>query len=121
MKQQKDEEMRMVEQKEREKAAAEGKDIDPEGKYNGENRKRPPALEGGKLDGERGGFGSNNSLGSGSGSRGGSGGIGGGSRGGSGSGSRGGSGSGSGGGSGGSGGNNSGTKNSGSNAATKEK
>ena len=108
LKEQKETEMKMIEEKEREKAIAEGKDVDPEGKYNGENGKKP-ALEGGKLGGTK----AIGGGGSGSGTRGGSGSIGGGSRGG--------SGSGSGGNSGGSGGNNSGTKNSGSNAATKKK
>ena len=65
LRQEKETEMKMVEQKEREKAAAEGKDSDPEGKYSGGNGKERPKLDGGVLGG---GSGSSTRGGSGSGS-----------------------------------------------------
>ncbi|MBR5118611.1 MAG: OmpA family protein [Muribaculaceae bacterium] len=73
LRQEKETEMKMIEEKEREKALAEGKkdDPDPLGKYNGENGKNKPKLEGGILP--SGGSGSSSSGSTGSGSRGGSG------------------------------------------------
>ena len=59
----KEAEMKMIEQKEREKAAAEGKEADPEGKYNGQNGKQPPKFEGGSMgSGTRGGSGTGTST-----------------------------------------------------------
>ncbi len=70
LRQEKQEEMMMVEQKEREKAAAEGKEADPLGKYNGENPNgKKPTLEGtGIISGGNGGSGSGSGSGTGSGS-----------------------------------------------------
>jgi hypothetical protein len=77
----KEAEMKMIEQKEREKAAAEGKEADPEGKYSGENGKQPPKLDGGSMGSStRGGTGTSTRGGNTGGGNTGSGNTGGGSR-----------------------------------------
>ncbi len=75
IKQERENEMKMIEQKEREKAAAEGKEVDPLGKYNGDNpNAKKPTLEGtGITPGKPGGQGGTGSGSGGSGRGGGSG------------------------------------------------
>lgn len=51
LRQQKETEMKMIEQKEREKAIAEGKEADPEGKYSGGENGNRPKLEGSGMTG----------------------------------------------------------------------
>ena len=67
IKQERENDMKMIEQKEREKAAAEGKEVDPLGKYNGEDPKaKKPSLEGtGIISGGQRGTGSGSGSGSG--------------------------------------------------------
>ena len=79
LRQQKETEMKMIEQKEREKAIAEGKEADPEGKYSGGENGNRPKLEGSGMTGgsgtgtTRGGSGTTTRGGSGSTTRGGTG------------------------------------------------
>ncbi len=72
IRQEKEAEAQMIEQKKREKAAAEGKEADPEGKYDGNNGKPKPKLDGGTLGGSSGST-TNGGTSTGSGTRGGTG------------------------------------------------